>query len=74
MLTLLFILLVLSFTGYMIGLAFRMTWSLIKIFFEIIFLPVLLIGLLIAGLMHFAIPTLLVAGIISLIKSSSSEL
>ena len=74
MLTMLFILLVLSFTGHMIGLAFRMTWGLIKIIFAIIFLPVLLIGLLIAGLVHFVIPILLVAGIISLIKSGSYKL
>ena len=45
MLTLLFIILMFGIFGKMIGLAFRATWGITKIFFRLIFLPLVLIGL-----------------------------
>ena len=54
--------------GKMIGLAFRAAWGVTKIFFGLIFLPVILIGLVIAGFMYLALPILAVAGIVMLIR------
>ncbi len=54
MLTLLFIFLMLGVFGKLVGLAFRATWGVTKICFRLIFLPVVLIGLALAGLMYIA--------------------
>lgn len=65
--TLLFIFLMLGIFGKLIGLAFRATWGITKIFFRLIFLPVVLIGLVLAGLMYIALPLLVVIGIAVLV-------
>ena len=65
--TLLFIFLMFGVFGKMIGLAFRATWGITKIFFRLIFLPVILIGLVMAGLMYIALPLLVVIGIAVLV-------
>ncbi len=67
MLTLLFIFLMIGVFGKLIGLAFRATWGITKIFFRLIFLPVILIGLVMAGLMYIALPLLVVIGIAVLV-------
>ena len=54
MLTLLFIILMFGIFGKMIGLAFRATWGITKIFFHLIFLPLVLIGLVLGGLIYIA--------------------
>ena len=65
--TLLFIFLMCGVFGKLIGLAFRATWGITKIFFRLIFLPVVLIGLVLAGLMYIALPLLVVIGIAVLV-------
>ena len=65
--TLLFIFLMFGVFGKLIGLAFRATWGITKIFFRLIFLPVVLIGLVLAGLMYIALPLLVVIGIALLV-------
>ena len=65
---LLFTILMLVVFGKMIGLAFRAAWGVTKIVFGLIFLPVILIGLVIAGFMYLALPILAVAGIVMLIR------
>lgn len=65
--TLLFIFLMFGIFGKLIGLAFRATWGITKIFFRLIFLPVVLIGLVLAGLMYIALPLLVVIGIAVLV-------
>ena len=65
--TLLFIFLIFGVFGKLIGLAFRATWGITKIFFRLIFLPVVLIGLVLAGLMYIALPLLVVIGIAVLV-------
>ena len=65
--TLLFIFLMFCVFGKLIGLAFRATWGITKIFFRLIFLPVILIGLVMAGLMYIALPLLVVIGIAVLV-------
>ena len=65
--TLLFIFLMFGVFGKLTGLAFRATWGITKIFFRLIFLPVVLIGLVLAGLMYIALPLLVVIGIAVLV-------
>ena len=65
MLTLLFIILMFGIFGKMIGLAFRATWGITKIFFRLIFL--VLIGLVLEGLIYIALPLLVIVGIIMLV-------
>ena len=65
--TLLFIFLMFGVFGKLIGLAFRATWGITKIFFRLFFLPVVLIGLVLAGLMYIALPLLVIIGIVVLV-------
>ena len=55
--------------GKLLVFAIKASWGVIKILFTIIFLPLILIGLVIAGLTSVALPILLVIGVISLIAS-----
>ena len=67
MLTLLFIILMFGIFGKMIGLAFRATWGITKVCFRLVFLPLVLIGLVLGGLIYIAIPLLVIAGIAMLV-------
>ena len=67
MLTLLFIILMLIIFGKLIGFAMKAAWGITKIICTIVLLPLLLIGLVFAGLIGIAFPILLVVGIVSLI-------
>ncbi len=69
MLTALFVILMLVVFGNLLVFAIKASWGVIKILFTIIFLPLILIGLVIAGLTSVALPILLVIGVISLIAS-----
>ncbi|MDY5775938.1 MAG: hypothetical protein ACI4DL_03235 [Lachnospiraceae bacterium] len=69
MLTALFVILMLVVFGKLLVFAIKASWGVIKILFTIIFLPLILIGLVIAGLTSVALPILLVIGVISLIAS-----
>lgn len=66
MLTLLFIILMLIILGKLIGFAMKAAWGIAKIVCTIVLLPLLLIGLVFAGLIGIAFPILLVVGIVSL--------
>ena len=66
MLTLLFIILMLGVVGELIGVAFKMSWGLVKILFTIAFWPIILLGMVIAGLMELAFPILIIIGIVAL--------
>ena len=69
MLTLLFMIVMIGVIGKIIGFAFRMSWGLIKILFTIAFWPLILIGMVIAGLIEIAFPILIVIGLITLVAS-----
>ncbi|MCI5740710.1 MAG: hypothetical protein SO445_09865 [Lachnospiraceae bacterium] len=71
MLTALFVILMLVVFGKLLVFAIKASWGVIKILFTIIFLPLILIGLVIAGLTSVALPILLVIGVISLIASQA---
>ncbi|MBP3816861.1 MAG: hypothetical protein J6H31_01045 [Butyrivibrio sp.] len=73
MLSLLFIILFFWIFGRMMGFAFRASWEIMKIMFTLVFLPLILFGLLIRGLVYIALPVLLVVGLYSLIKHVQDE-
>lgn len=66
MLTLLFVICMFGIFGKLIGLAFKMTWGIAKVLFTLVFLPVILVGLAMCGLLVVAFPLLIVVGIVSL--------
>ncbi|BEI59081.1 hypothetical protein Blut17040_01100 [Blautia luti] len=66
MLTLLFVICMFGIFGKLIGLAFKMTWGIAKVLFTLVFLPVILVGLAMGGLLVVAFPLLIVVGIVSL--------
>ena len=72
MLTLIFVILMIGIFGKMVGFAFRATWGLTKVLFNLILLPVFLIGLVIAGLMYIALPILIIVGIVMLVVIAAS--
>lgn len=72
MLSLIFSIMMLIVFGKLLGLAIRASWTILKVVFTLVFLPVILIGLCIAGMFYIAIPVLIVIGIISLIASATA--
>ena len=66
MLTLLFVICMFGIFGKLIGLAFKMTWGIAKVLFTLVFLPVILVGLAMGGLLVVTFPLLIVVGIVSL--------
>ncbi|SFQ37715.1 hypothetical protein SAMN02910358_01809 [Lachnospiraceae bacterium XBB1006] len=66
-LTLFFICLLLGFVGKLAILAFKATWGIAKILLFIIFLPLVLVGLVLGGLLYIAFPILIICGIIALL-------
>lgn len=66
MLTLLFVICMFGIFGKLIGLAFKMTWGIAKVLFTLVFLPVILVGLAMGGLLVVAFPLLIVVGIVPL--------
>lgn len=65
--TALFVILMIAVFGKMIGFAVKATWGLTKILFNLVLLPVFLIGLVFAGLMYIALPLLVIVGVIMLV-------
>lgn len=70
MLTLLFIILFFGIFGKLIGFAFRASWGIMKVLFTLIFLPVIIGGIAISGLISLAFPMLIVVGIVALVKNA----
>ncbi|MBQ6835261.1 MAG: hypothetical protein IJO55_12725 [Lachnospiraceae bacterium] len=67
MLTFLFFILMLAVFGKILGFAIKATWSISKIVFSVVLLPLFLVGLVLKGLLTLALPILVIIGIISLI-------
>ena len=65
--TILFYVLFFLIFGKMIGFAFRATWSILKVLLFIVFLPLILVGMVIGGLLYVALPILIIVGIVSLV-------
>ena len=67
MLTFLFFILMLAVFGKILGFAIKATWSISKIVFSVVLLPLFLVGLVLKGLLTLALPILVIIGIISLL-------
>lgn len=68
MLSLLFTILMIIVFGKLIGVAVRATWGIAKVVVSLVFLPLILIGLVIGGLIYIAFPILIVLGIVALVR------
>ena len=68
MLTFLFIVLMLGVFGKLLVFAIKATWIITKIIVNIVFLPLVIIGLFVSGLAYAALIVLAIVGIVSLIK------
>lgn len=66
MLNLIFTVLMFIVFGKILIFAIKATWGIAKILFTIVFLPLILVGLVLKGLVAIALPVLLVIGVISL--------
>ena len=63
--TLFFLILMIAVFGKFLIFAVRATWGITKIFFTLVFFPLILIGLVAAGFLYIALPILLIVGIIT---------
>lgn len=68
MLTLVFALVVLYVSGKIAGFALRAGWGIIKFLFGVIFLPFTILGILLSGIIHLAVPILVIIAIITLAR------
>lgn len=69
MLTFIFLVLFFSIFGGILKFAIRATWGILKVVAFLIVLPVVLLALLISGFVTFAIPILVILGIVFLVKA-----
>lgn len=69
MLTIFFFILFFAVFGGIIKFAFRAAWGLTKVLVFLIFLPIIMLVLLIAGLVTFAIPILMILGVVFLVRA-----
>jgi hypothetical protein len=67
MLTLIFILFMFLIFGKLLIFGVKATWGILKFLVTIVFLPLILIGLAVIGLIYIALPILIVIGIVSLL-------
>lgn len=65
MLELLFAICLLGVFGKLFIFGIKAAWGISKILFTVIFLPVVLIGMVLGGLVYIAFPILLIAGIVT---------
>lgn len=72
MLSLVFSIMMLAVFGKLLGVAIRASWTILKVVFTLVFLPLILIAMCVAGIFYIAIPILIVIGIISLIASATA--
>ena len=67
----LFIILMFMFFGKMIIFGIKAAWGLGKFVIGLILLPILIIGVIAAGLIYLALPLLVIAGVILLIRKAA---
>ena len=64
----LFTILMLMVFGELLGFALKAAWGVTKVVLFLIFLPLILIGLVVGGMIYLALPILAIAGIVILFK------
>ena len=69
MLTLIFVILMFSVFGKLLLFSIKAAWGITKIVFTIVLLPLVLIGMALAGLMYGALILLVIIGVVSLFAS-----
>lgn len=69
MLSAIFTVLLIAFVGKLVWWAIKACWGITKILFYIVFFPVILIAAVVAGFAYIAVPVLVIAGIVAIIKS-----
>lgn len=68
MLTLLFMVLMIVVFGKLLIFALKASWGIAKVMLTIVFLPLVLVCLVLAGLVYVAVPILLVVGLCSMVR------
>lgn len=68
MLTLLFMVLMVVVFGKLLVFALKASWGIVKVLLTIVFLPLVLVCLVLAGLVYVAVPVLLVIGLFSMVR------
>ena len=68
MLTALFTILMFMVFGKLLVFGIKVSWGLAKILCTVVLLPIVLIGLVIAGFLSIALPLLVIIGVIALLK------
>ena len=68
MLTILFFMLMIWVFWKLVKLSVKAAWGISKILFTLVFLPIILIVLVIAGFIYIAIPILAIVGVIALVS------
>lgn len=59
------------FIGKFFMFGIKVSWGIMKLLCTVVVFPVILIGMVIAGLMYIAFPLLIIGGIIALVSSHS---
>lgn len=72
MFTLIFMILLFSIFGKLLGLSVKAAWGITKVLFTLVLLPVILIALVIGGLIYIAFPILIIVGIAALFGGSKT--
>ena len=67
MLTVLFIICMLGFVGKLFFFGIKAAWGISKMLLSVVLLPLILIGMVAAGLIYIALPVLIILGVVSLI-------
>ena len=73
MLELIFAVMMISVFGRLFAFGLRATWGFARLAATIVFLPIILAGVLLAGLVQFAFPVLAIVGLVSLIRPRQIE-
>ncbi|MCR4999905.1 MAG: hypothetical protein K6A05_08720 [Lachnospiraceae bacterium] len=72
MFTFIFLICMFGIFGKLIGVAFEMAWGITKVVFTLVFLPIIILGCLLKGLLVLAVPLLAIVGLVTIIKSLSN--
>lgn len=67
--TLIFLIMFFGIFGKMAVLAFKAAWGLTKVIFTLVFLPIIIIGFALSGLIYIAFIGLIIAGVVMLVKA-----
>ena len=71
MLSLLFVICMIGFIWKLFVFGLKASWGIMKLLCTVVFLPVILIGMVLGGLLYIAFPLLIIGGIIALVISRS---